>query len=169
MLVATNTCWSRQCLSRQKYFLATNIILLRQAYFCRAKKTRVCRDSDKTFVATKIILVASPTSDTLWPAPGFEERTFGSSGLSAPTIWRDVSFCVRSSSPVQLSSIAAYRLISTCMHTNGAPSRQNYKHKPFKSMMQFLQCEGVYAYYSRHVRTLKDTWTYFRLIRWGQD
>ena len=57
LFVATNKCLLRQLfvvtkvLSRQKYYVSTNIILSRQAYFCR-DKTRVCRD--KTFVATKL-------------------------------------------------------------------------------------------------------------------
>ena len=59
----------------EKAFVTTNImltwqVLLQQAYFCHDKRhvlswqTHVCRD--KTFVATKIILVAAPTSDRNW-------------------------------------------------------------------------------------------------------
>ena len=38
--------------------------LLRQAYFCHDKTRVLSRQMDKSFVATKMILVASPTSDT---------------------------------------------------------------------------------------------------------
>ena len=49
---------------RDKGFVAESILLLRQKkdVFCR-DKTRVC--VDKTFVATKIILVAAPANDRL--------------------------------------------------------------------------------------------------------
>ena len=54
-----------KCLLRQKHVMTK--VLSRQAYFCRDKRrvllwqTRVCRD--KTFVATKIILVSAPAND----------------------------------------------------------------------------------------------------------
>ena len=55
MLVATNT-----CLSRQKYFVVTSILLSRQkTYLC---KTCVCHDKH-VFVATKMKLVAAPAND----------------------------------------------------------------------------------------------------------
>ena len=75
VFVATNICLSRQytsfaatkiCLSRQTLFCRDNYVcvatkvLSRQAYFCRDKR-RVCRD--KTFAATKIILVAARAND----------------------------------------------------------------------------------------------------------
>ena len=50
-------------------FAATNIILSRQAYFCRDKRRVLSRQTqshgcrDKTFIATKMILVAAPASD----------------------------------------------------------------------------------------------------------
>ena len=58
---------------REHTSVATNIILSRQAYFCRDKRrvlsqqARVCRDKhmfyrDTTFVATKMILVAAPAN-----------------------------------------------------------------------------------------------------------
>ena len=61
MLVVTNLCLSQEIfvmtklLSGQKCFIATNIILLQQN-FCHDKHT---------FVATKMILVAAPASETL--------------------------------------------------------------------------------------------------------
>jgi len=80
--VATNRILSRQlfCFSRLAYFyrekhvcrvksmfvetktfVAINIILLRQAYFCRNKKT--CFVVTNMFVATKMIHVAAPAHD----------------------------------------------------------------------------------------------------------
>ena len=57
------------------YFVATNIILSSQN-FCHDKHTFVvtkdlfCRDKhvcrDKTFVTTKMILVAAPANDKIW-------------------------------------------------------------------------------------------------------
>ena len=73
--VATNTCLSRQntsfvgtkvCMSRQNFrpdkhvFVATNIILSRQAYFCRDKHV---------FVATKVCLGLSRQKLYLWQLP----------------------------------------------------------------------------------------------------
>ena len=101
--VATNTCLSRQnrslvatkvCLSRQKVFVATNVLsrqkvlprLSRQAYFCRDKRLVLLRQArifgDRTFVATKMILVAAPANDNrkvlqfllLFMAAGFDAR-----------------------------------------------------------------------------------------------
>jgi len=87
IFIATNTCLSR----KKSYFVATKISLSQQTRICRDKTfvatnicsnkhifftTRVCRDKtrvlsrekydcfDKTFVATKMILVAAPGSDT---------------------------------------------------------------------------------------------------------
>ena len=77
MLVATNTCLSRQSFCRNKHNFVATTVLSQQAYFCREKhaffateyvfrdKTRACRD--KTFVATKIILVAAPANDSSSP------------------------------------------------------------------------------------------------------
>ena len=62
MLVMTKLlCLLRQnILLQQKYFVATKLCLLQQAYFC-CNKRRVC--CNKTFVATKMILVAAPAND----------------------------------------------------------------------------------------------------------
>ena len=49
--VAKNIC----ALKKQKRFIATNIILSRQAYFC----------GDNRRVATKLILVAAPANDSV--------------------------------------------------------------------------------------------------------
>ena len=78
MFVVTDMCllWQYVCRNEHNFvatsnehnFVTTNIILLQQAYFCHEKRhvlswqTRVCRD--KTFVATKIILVAAPANDS---------------------------------------------------------------------------------------------------------
>ena len=76
-----NICQDRTVLSRQ-IFVMTNVslqqkhkfvttkLLSRQAYFCHNKRhvlsgqINTCFCRDKTFVATKTILVAAPTSDT---------------------------------------------------------------------------------------------------------
>ena len=77
MLVATNI------FCRDKHDFVATKVLSQLAYFCRDKRrvlsrqTRVC--SDKTFVATKIILVAAPANNTKggsahqgrsWASPG---------------------------------------------------------------------------------------------------
>ena len=68
--VPTKVCLSQQLLSQQ-IFVATNIILSRQAYFCRDKRrvlsrqTRVCRDkgmlvlSRQNFCHDKIMFAAT--------------------------------------------------------------------------------------------------------------
>ena len=71
----TKLCWLRQnYVCRDKHVFVVTKVLLWQAYFCRNKRRvlswqtcvclnkRVCRD--KTFVTTKIILVAAPVNDT---------------------------------------------------------------------------------------------------------
>ena len=68
-LVARNMCLSQQIfvarkvLSRQKYVCATSIHLSQQkmCFELRQTQTRVCHD--KTFVATKIVLVAATAND----------------------------------------------------------------------------------------------------------
>ena len=45
----------KKVLFRKKYFVTTNIILSRQAYFWRSKR--------RVFVATKMILRAAPAND----------------------------------------------------------------------------------------------------------
>ena len=74
--VATKAWLSRQNFCRNIMFVATKG-LSRQAYFFRDKRhtlscqTRVCRD--KTFVTTKMILVAASASDSL--LSGMSEQT----------------------------------------------------------------------------------------------
>ena len=64
-------CRDNEYTCRDKTFVATNLILSRQAYFCRDKR-RVTNTCDKhviiagkhVFLATKMILVAAPANDT---------------------------------------------------------------------------------------------------------
>ena len=82
MIIATDTCLSRQnIICRDKTFVSTKIfyrdkhnfvateVFSRQAYFCRDKRRilssqrRVCRDKE-VFVATKMILMAAPATDS---------------------------------------------------------------------------------------------------------
>ena len=91
MSASTHTCLSRQIflttkvLSRQKYFVATNILLCRDKSFVAAsillsRQTRV--HGDKGFVATKMILLAAPASDS-------RQQTSSSSKLRAGCVFRD--------------------------------------------------------------------------------
>ena len=55
-------CREKNILPRQTYFCRDKK-LSRQAYFCRDKIRLVCRDKH-VFVATKMVLVAAPASDS---------------------------------------------------------------------------------------------------------
>ena len=102
MLLQTRVCRDKTGLwSRQKYacrdkqvFVATNVLSRqkvlprssRQAFFCRDKRPVLLRQArtfrDRTFVATKMILVAAPANDNrkvlqfllLFMAAGFDAR-----------------------------------------------------------------------------------------------
>ena len=67
-VVATKVCLLL-CLSRQITCLSWQRFLARQAYFCRDKRRVLSREKrvcgDKTFVTTKMILVAAPANDNL--------------------------------------------------------------------------------------------------------
>ena len=73
IFVPTNMCllWQQTCVCCDKNMFVTTKRLSQQAYFCRDKRpvllwqTRVCRN--KSFVATKMILVAAPGNDKSIP------------------------------------------------------------------------------------------------------
>ena len=73
IFVATNTYLSRQNTSfvttkvrlPRQNFCCDKIFLSRQAYYCRDKRRVLSRQTRKTFVATKILLVAAPANDSV--------------------------------------------------------------------------------------------------------
>ena len=87
-IVATNI-----CLSWQTYFVTTNIILSwqnlsQQVYFCHDKR---CVCYNKTFVRTKMILVAAPASDR-----GVQQRNNGFNCALTMTVtyWLCMYVCI---------------------------------------------------------------------------